>query len=342
MNPLRSFRVWGLLKIAGWLFFSIVFLLLIVAPIATSLTYKYTGGLPQGSLRYLNSIEQVQRVMMQTFAAVWFFVLGSCLASFLNVVAWRLPQGRSILGSSHCPACNGKLSFRDNLPIVGWLRNEGQCSLCGVEIPIRYLWVEVILGSIFLLFAFATLYTGGATLPIRESNSGWGFERMLFDPKWNLIGVLSWHLTLLLFLFTFALVELQRQRIPVSIFAFAALIGVIAPLFFPDVQLVHPRWPLSREFPLPPFSRDQSIYLLFGVIAGTAMGVWATNLKQTPFVMFAFTLVGLFLGWQSVVLVFAFFFILRITLGLQPNAAALAATILHLLSWRWFDAVTMS
>ena len=341
MNRHRNFHVWGLLKIAGWLFFAVVILLLIVIPVATSLTFKYSGGLPLGSLKYLNYIEQAQRVLMQAFAAVWFFVLGSCFASFLNVVAWRLPQGRSILGSSYCPTCNGKLSFRDNLPIVGWLRNEGQCSLCGVEIPIRYLWVEVILGSVFLLFALATLSTGGATLPIREPNSGWGFERVLFDPKWDLIGILSWHLTLLLFLFTFALVELQRQRIPVSVFAIGALVGISVPFFFTDVQLVHPRWPLTQEFPLVPFSIDQPIYMLFGTLAGTAVGIWATNLKKTPYVLFAFMLVGLFLGWQSVVAVFVLFFLLRIARSMPPNTAAMAATILHLLTWRWFNLVSL-
>ena len=89
-------RAWGLLKVVGWLFLAIVFLLLIVVPVATSLTLQFSGGLPTGSLKLLGHIETYQRLLMQIFAALWFFVLGSCFASFLNVVAWRVPRGRSI------------------------------------------------------------------------------------------------------------------------------------------------------------------------------------------------------------------------------------------------------
>ena len=199
-------RAWGLLKVVGWLFLAIVFLLLIVVPVATSLTLQFSGGLPTGSLKLLGHIETYQRLLMQIFAALWFFVLGSCFASFLNVVAWRVPRGRSINGSSHCPHCDVKLGFRDNLPVVGWLRNQGKCRNCDAAISSRYLWVEVFLGSVFLLLSLATLYSGGATIPIYEAGSAWGFERVLFDPKWDLIQIFAWQLVLVLFLFTFALI----------------------------------------------------------------------------------------------------------------------------------------
>lgn len=335
-------RAWGLLKIVGWLFFAIVFLLLIVVPVATSLTIHYSGGLPDGTLKLLSHVEMYQRLLMQAFAALWFFVLGSCFASFLNVVAWRVPRGRSIMGSSHCPHCDVKLGFRDNLPVVGWLRNQGQCRSCSAPISSRYLWVEVFLGSVFLLLAFATLYSGGATIPIREANSAWGFERVLFDPKWDLLQVFGWQLVLILFLFTFALVELESKTIPTSIFAWGAIIGVSVPLLWPELHVVNFKWPFDSQFPIDRLSIEQASYMLFGLIAGIGCGLAASYQREPPFALFGLMLVGLFLGWQSALVIFALHLLIHKIFYKRRNGALLAATILHLLTWRWFDLLTIT
>ena len=57
----------------------------------------------------------------------WFFFVGSSIGSFLNVVAWRMPRGRSIQGRSHCPFCNCELTWRENFPIFGWIVLGGRC-----------------------------------------------------------------------------------------------------------------------------------------------------------------------------------------------------------------------
>ena len=49
---------------------------------------------------------------------VW---VGSSVGSFLNVVAWRMPQGESINGRSHCPRCLTRLNATDNFPVFGWI-----------------------------------------------------------------------------------------------------------------------------------------------------------------------------------------------------------------------------
>lgn len=79
------------------------------------------------------------------------FVLGAIAGSFLNMLIWRLPRGKSLVDPAHsiCPICNHKLSALDLMPIVSWLRTGGKCRHCGAPIASRYLWVEVLVGSLF-------------------------------------------------------------------------------------------------------------------------------------------------------------------------------------------------
>ena len=70
-------------------------------------------------------------------------VLGLIIGSFLNVCIHRLPRGESIAWpSSHCPQCNYKLKFYENIPLLSYLFLRGKCSNCKAEIPIRYPLVE--------------------------------------------------------------------------------------------------------------------------------------------------------------------------------------------------------
>src|SRR5579859_1059452 len=99
---------------------------------------------------------------------IFFFALGSCVGSFLNVVVWRLPRVEHGLGDSglrmfmrswqalsyppsHCPKCDKPLKWYDNLPVIGWLKLAGKCRFCGEPISMRYPIVEATTG---LLFAF--------------------------------------------------------------------------------------------------------------------------------------------------------------------------------------------
>lgn len=103
------------------------------------------------------------------FYIVFFFVLGSCVGSFLNVVVWRLPQVEFIeneglfhgfwrswraLSSppSHCPKCGNSLKWYDNLPVVGWIKLGGRCRFCKEPISPRYPIIEAITGGLFVLY----------------------------------------------------------------------------------------------------------------------------------------------------------------------------------------------
>jgi leader peptidase (prepilin peptidase)/N-methyltransferase len=70
-------------------------------------------------------------------------VLGAALGSFLNVVAYRLPRGLSLVRpGSRCPACETPIRPYDNVPVVSWLLLRGRCRSCGAGISARYPLVE--------------------------------------------------------------------------------------------------------------------------------------------------------------------------------------------------------
>ena len=83
---------------------------------------------------------------------LFFAILGSCLGSFLNVCAYRIPLGMSVLHPrSRCPCCGHAILARDNLPILGWLFLRGRCRRCRCAIPSRYAVVELAVGVLFAL-----------------------------------------------------------------------------------------------------------------------------------------------------------------------------------------------
>jgi leader peptidase (prepilin peptidase)/N-methyltransferase len=79
---------------------------------------------------------------------------GLAVGSFLNVVASRLPLGRSVSRPrSACPHCEAPIRSRDNIPVVSYLLRRGRCRDCKSPIGWRYPAVE--LGTAVLAAACA-------------------------------------------------------------------------------------------------------------------------------------------------------------------------------------------
>jgi len=83
-------------------------------------------------------------------------VLGGLVGSFLNVVAHRLPAGRSVVHPpSACPRCDARIRPWHNIPVLGWLLLRGRCRDCGLAIAARYPAVEaacaVLWGALFFV-----------------------------------------------------------------------------------------------------------------------------------------------------------------------------------------------
>jgi len=84
--------------------------------------------------------------MMDVYIIV-FFIFGTIIGSFLNVVIYRLPREKSIISpSSSCPKCDKKIRWYENIPIISYIFLRGKCSSCGAKISFRYPFVEFLTG----------------------------------------------------------------------------------------------------------------------------------------------------------------------------------------------------
>lgn len=90
-------------------------------------------------------------------------ILGLCMGSALNCIAWRIANKKSwTKGKSICPACRHELHTRDLIPLLSYIFSKGKCRYCGEKISPRYplteLGLAVIFVAVFLRYGF-TLYT---------------------------------------------------------------------------------------------------------------------------------------------------------------------------------------
>ena len=85
-------------------------------------------------------------------------ILGLVLGSFYNVVGLRIPNGESIIKpGSHCPKCNHKLSWYENIPVLSYIFLGGKCKNCKQKISIIYPIIEI-LTILILIIKF--IYNG--------------------------------------------------------------------------------------------------------------------------------------------------------------------------------------
>ena len=309
---------------------------------------------------------------MRLFVVAWVFFLGSCFASFLNVVAWRIPRGRGINGSSHCPHCDVRLAMRDNIPVLGWLRNRGRCRTCRTPITVRYLIVEIALGLVTLGLVSLEVFWGGINLPV---GIGPDFrfallENLIGNPKYELIGIVGFHLVLVFGLFTASVVRSEGLAVPVSIVGVVAVIGVVYVAIWPRA-IVMDCFGATSE--LARFAPNWWLTLVFGAVSGCFAGfafdrlAWfngeykSVDQIDNPFGsveivtrvtkvwtvadgVAALPLVGMFLGWQalvSVIIILVLMLPVRILIGCRACVAlqtqVFLATLVHLSCWRLFS-----
>lgn len=83
-----------------------------------------------------------------------------CWGSFLNVLAYRLIQGKSIVRPrSACPKCQTVIAWYDNIPIFSWLFLQGKCRTCKKPISLLYPCIEIITTiALILLYSNISLH----------------------------------------------------------------------------------------------------------------------------------------------------------------------------------------
>ncbi|MEV4418828.1 prepilin peptidase [Patulibacter sp. NPDC049589] len=136
-------------------------------------------------------------LMLIAFAAAFGLLIGS----FLNVVAYRLPNGTSVVtGRSECPNCHHQIRAYDNVPVFSWLLLRGHCRDCSAPISARYPLVEAVTAILWALVAAVAENTADAVLGI----------------------------VLVTALVPVTLIDLEHRRIPNAITLPAAVIALVA------------------------------------------------------------------------------------------------------------------
>ena len=94
---------------------------------------------------------------VELLCKIFLGLIGLCVGSFLNVLIYRLPLGINLASPpSHCPQCNAKIKWYDNIPLLSYLILGGKCRNCKKKIPFRYFAVE--LGNVLLWIAVLILF----------------------------------------------------------------------------------------------------------------------------------------------------------------------------------------
>jgi leader peptidase (prepilin peptidase)/N-methyltransferase len=147
--------------------------------------------------------------------------LGLAFGSFLNVVIYRLPRGRSLSRpGSACPACSRPIRAYDNLPVLSWVLLRGRARCCGARISARYPLVELVGG----LMAWAILERVVLTLPATT-------------PWWLALLSFAAHLALGLGLIAAAFIDLEHMVLPDSVTLGGTALGILSLPLRADIEL---------------------------------------------------------------------------------------------------------
>jgi leader peptidase (prepilin peptidase)/N-methyltransferase len=101
-------------------------------------------------------------------------LFGLAIGSFLNVVIYRVPIGRSVVSpASACPNCGSGIHAYDNVPLVSWLALRGRCRSCSAPISARYPLVELGTGLLFFVVSLPLAAQLAAAQPTVTMIASW-------------------------------------------------------------------------------------------------------------------------------------------------------------------------
>lgn len=315
LEQLRRCRLWGLslpeqrrmtARHVVWLIVSL-FLIWTLALPTHEFLQRVFGTDGAAGLEELPFAVQAGFRAGEAMITMCFFLLGCNIGSFLNVVVWRMPLGRSIVvEKSRCPACGNAIRGRDNVPILGWLSLGGQCRDCGTPISPRYPVVEAATGLAFLVLYFVELISGGASLPVRPVNLYRGILWTIMYPKWDLISLYLFHCTFLCLLLVLSLMARDSQKPPLRLVTFAIMVLGLTPIVVPSLVLI-PVWPAIGT--VIRTSVESGLHVVAGSVvgwcSGTLLAFWRRRQHSAADTLLPLMLAlcGTVLGWQSVLVI---------------------------------------
>ena len=165
---------------------------------------------------------------------LYFFLVGSILASFLGLVIDRFPEQSLVFPASHCDSCQTRLRPLGLIPIFSQVIHGFRCCYCNVRYPIWYALFELGLGLLclawsvgFLTLGQVILVTAGLTLGIYD------FRHQEYPLIiWLIFHLIlmvcyGWNLVMIFFLILGILAHLIDIRIGAGDFLFLASCALI-------------------------------------------------------------------------------------------------------------------
>ncbi|MEM7560481.1 MAG: prepilin peptidase [Planctomycetota bacterium] len=256
----------------------------------------------------------VVSALLDATVACWFFAVGASIGSFVNVVAYRLPQGRSVGGNSQCPYCRTAISRGDNIPILGWFKLRGRCRTCRLPIPARYVAIEIAVAVVFSALYYSEFYFGGGNLPGVAGLSLRASALVRVAVSAELVVRMIAYAFALGGLIAAALIAVRKQKVPLGLYLWCLLPIVVSAVVLPSSQIVRWREVLPEGVDV---RLDALATVLCGCVAGIAMARLLAPLLFPGFdrslmssdqetsgarqFVGAMAVAGALLGWQAVI-----------------------------------------
>ncbi len=152
---------------------------------------------------------------------------GACVGSLTNVLVYRLPRGLDVVvPTSRCPNCGTKLTWRENIPIFGWLMLRGRCRFCWSRISSEYPIVEASL-AVFFGLLYILWFVMDRSFSIGSLHIG------LIRPEWTMGGFREgWPMYVIAVgmatcVFAMALTDIKTCTVPLVLAWVATGLGLI-------------------------------------------------------------------------------------------------------------------
>ena len=280
------------------------------------------------------------------FVLPFLFIFGLCIGSFLNVCIHRFPvkvrlrdQLKALTShGSGCPRCAASISWRDNLPLIGWLLLRGKCRNCKRPISPRYPFVELLTGVLFIVVYqiemppdfWGTVDDAGLFSPEGPQN----ITALSSPAAWLHVRYLL-HIAMICCLIVATFIDFELRIIPdgctlpmmFSAIVVSAISGqaFIVPLWFQDARVastlssISPDWlkPVLFSWNCLPFAIQHPhvhgfLVSMAGLIVGGGLvwmvrlaGFWVLRQEAMGFGdVVLMGMIGSVIGWQPVTAVF--------------------------------------
>ena len=213
---------------------------------------------------------------------IMFFVLGTGVGSFVNMLLYRTAKRYGVLKSkspkvgnknrSFCDGCGRQLRWYENIPVVSWVIQKGKTRCCDNLLPRSYPMIELLMGGLFLV-----VYVGGHIGP----------------PLQLLVGLVI--ITMLVFAAVFDAKYMILPDFSTYILIGIAFLGVV----FDEKNMI--------PYLLSAVAGAGFLGILYLLTKGKGMGLGDVKLA---------IFMGLFLGWPKIVVAFYAAFIAGAMVGI--------------------------